>query len=189
MSTLVTEPFVEAIPRFFGMTLDELRAQRDPRPWIDFEHGRISEAEYIAHYFMDGRRFDVEAFKRMLHDTYEWMDGVEPLLGELQDAGYTMYALSNYSAWYRIIDDKLRLSRFMGWDFVSCVTGHRKPDAEAYLAAVHKLGRPAETFLFVDDRQVNVDGATNVGMKGILRTPDITAFRRDLAAAGIEIAA
>ncbi len=185
MSTLVTEPFLEAMPRFFGMTLDEFRAAREPGPWIEFEHGRISEAEYAAHYFKDGRSLDLTAFKAMLFDAYEWMDGAETFLSELRAAGYPMYALSNYSEWYRIIEDKLRLSRFLDWDFVSCKTGHRKPEAAAYRAAIERLGLPPENFIFVDDRQVNVDGARAVGMRAILRTPNIADLRHDLAELGI----
>ena len=185
MSTLVTEPFLEAMPRFFGMTLDEFKAAREPGPWIEFEHGRITEAEYAADYFKDGTPLDLPAFKAMLFDAYEWMDGTESLLTELRGLDYPMFALSNYSQWYQIIEAKLGLSRFMGWDFVSCRTGHRKPDAAAYVVAVETLKRPPEDFIFVDDRQVNVDGARSVGMKAILRTPSIEDLRRDLARLGV----
>ena len=185
MSTLVTEPFIDAIPRFFDMSFDDFVAARDPQPWIDFEHGRITEAEYAARYFKDGRTLDLEGFRTMLFESYEWMDGVEPLLEELKAAEYPMYALSNYSSWYEIIENKLGLSRFMSWDFVSCRMGHRKPAPEAYLIPLQKIGGDPSEFVFVDDRQSNIDGATGVGMKGILRTPDIGDLRRDLGALGI----
>lgn len=185
MSTLVTEPFIDAIPRFFGMSFQDFLAARDPQPWIDFEHGRITEAEYAARYFKDGRTLDLEGFRGMLFDSYEWMDGVESLLAELKAAGYPMYALSNYSSWYEIIESKLGLSRFMSWDFVSCRMGHRKPAPEAYLIPLRQIGGDARDFVFVDDRQSNIDGATAVGMKGILRTPEIADLRRDLQSLGI----
>ena len=187
MSTLVTEPFLEHIPKFFGMTLEQLIASRDPRPWIEFEHGRITEEEYAARYFNDGRQLDLEGFKAMLFGAYDWMDGVPELLAELKAAGYPMYALSNYSSWYEIIEAKLKLSRFIEWDFVSCLTGHRKPDADAYLTPLKQLGGAPDGFIFVDDRQHNVDGATAVGMKGILRTESIADLRRDLTALGIAV--
>ena len=188
MSTLVTEPFLDAMPRHFGMTLDEFKASRDPQPWIEFEHGRITEAEYVADYFLDGTPLDVPAFKAMLFGAYEWMDGVEPLLVRLHAAGYRMYALSNYSVWYEIIEDKLGLSRFMGWDFVSCRTGHRKPDPEAYLTPIREVGEPADAFIFIDDRPVNVEAARAVGMKAILRTPDIAPLIDDLTQLGVTAA-
>ena len=47
MDTLVREPFFTDVPAFFGMTLDELFAEKHPTSWIDFEHGRIDEARYF----------------------------------------------------------------------------------------------------------------------------------------------
>ena len=185
MSTMVTEPFLDAVPRHFGMSFDEFRASLIPGPWVEFEHGRITEKEYLTQYFKDGRTFDVPAFKQMLFDSYDWMDGVEPLLVELQNAGYTMFSLSNYSSWYEIIESKLTVSRFMNWDFVSCRTGHRKPAPDAYLTPIRALGGPPQAYVFIDDRPVNIRAAEAVGMKGILRTPNIADLRRDLAALGI----
>lgn len=188
MSTLVTEPFHEAVPAHFDMTMDELLGVKDRHAWIEFEHGRIDEAEYARRFFRDRRPVDVEAFKRAMQDAYELMDGVEALLAELKSEGYRMYALSNYSPWFRLIEDKLRLSRFLGWDFVSCLTGHRKPDPEAYLVACRALDVPPEQCLFVDDRDQNVAGAEAVGMRGLTRRAPIDAFRADLKAAGIRLA-
>lgn len=42
--------------------------------------------------------------------------------------------------------------------------GVRKPAPEPYLAAAEALGLPAAACLFVDDMQVNCDGAEAVGM-------------------------
>lgn len=186
MSTLVTEPFFETVPRFFGMTLDELLEVKDPSGWIEFEHGRIDEATYLRGFFADRRDVDGQGLKRAMQDAYEFMPGVEALLRELADRGQPMYALSNYSPWYTLIEDKLGLSRFVAWDFVSCETGLRKPDPEAYLRAARTLGVEPCRCVFVDDRDDNVDAARTVGMQAILRTPDVDSLRRDLAATGID---
>lgn len=181
MSTLVTEPWFEQVPAFFGMDLEALYEVKDQTAWIEFEKGLISEEEYCGRFFKDGRPIDIPAFKAMMQASYEWMDGVEPLLAELRDAGFRMYALSNYSPWYALIEEKLRLSRYLGWDFVSCKTGVRKPDPEAYLGPVQALDVAPDRCIFVDDRQKNVDAAVAIGMKGILRTEAIEDLRRDLA--------
>ncbi len=57
----------------------------------------------------------------MQRTQYRFLDGMETLLTRLHAAGYEMHALSNYPVWYQIIEEKLRLSRFMDWTFVSCV--------------------------------------------------------------------
>ena len=115
------------------------------------------------------------------------MDGVETLLAELKASGYPMYALSNYSCWYRLIEDKLALSRYVAWDFVSCRTGLRKPAAEAYRFAADRLGvRPGEC-VFVDDRETNVAGALAVGMQAILRREPIDELRGKLREHGVTV--
>lgn len=185
MSTLVTEPFLENIPAFFGMSLEELMAVKHPTAWVEFEHGHIDEATYAARFFRDGRGLDLDAFKAMIRASYAYMEGVEALLGELKAEGYAMHALSNYSSWYRIIEEELGLSRYLEWSFVSCDTGVRKPAPEAYLGAAQRLGVPPSRCLFIDDRRSNVAAAEAVGMLGLLRHRDIERFRAELAALGI----
>jgi putative hydrolase of the HAD superfamily len=60
-----------------------------------------------------------------------------------------------------------------------------KPDPEIYLYTLQQLGtRPDET-LFIDDKQVNIDAALDLGMKA-LPFSDVETLRRDLAAAGLD---
>ena len=168
METLVTEPFFTAVPAFFGMTLDELLAAKHPTSWIEFEKGRISEAEYLEQFFHDGRPIDCEALRQCLTQAYRWIDGMEDLLEELMTAGFELHALSNYSLWYKLIDGKFRLTRFLHWTFVSCLTGVRKPDPQAYLGAVEALGVEPADCLFIDDRPQNIQAAVDVGLDAIL---------------------
>jgi FMN phosphatase YigB (HAD superfamily) len=170
METLVTEPFFTALPRFFGMTIDQLRREIHPTSWVEFEEGRITEMEYYARFFRDGRAVDADALRTCLVDAYHWLDGMEALLAELLDAGFEMHAMSNYSTWYLLIEDKLQVARYLEWSFVSCNTGVRKPAEEAYLGAAESLQVPPEKCLFVDDRPVNVEAARELGMDAIVRT-------------------
>jgi hypothetical protein len=63
-------------------------------------------------------------FKRMLHDSYQFVDGMDTLLQELNMKGYEVHALSNYSEWYQIIEKRHRLSQYgLKWSFVSCNSG------------------------------------------------------------------
>lgn len=185
METLVTEPFFETVPSFFGLTLEELIREKDPVSWVEFEKGNIDEATYIRTFFSDRRRVDQEALRAWMTKSYRFLDGVEDLLSELRSKSVPMYALSNYSMWYELIEAKLGLSRFLDWSFVSCRTGRRKPDPEAYLHAARTLRVETSSCIFVDDRRTNVAAAEAVGMRGVLRTPGIEAFRSALAAQGL----
>ncbi|HEY8430130.1 MAG TPA: HAD-IA family hydrolase, partial [Sandaracinaceae bacterium] len=164
MGTLVHDPFFEEIPSFFGMTLEELVAAKHPSAWVRFEHGELDEDALLASFFADAREFDRRAFERTVRSAYRWLDGIEPLLAELRARGVPMHALSNYPCWYRWIEEELGVSRYVAWSFVSCETGVRKPDPEAYLHASRTLGVPPERCVFVDDRAVNCDAARAIGM-------------------------
>lgn len=168
MDTLVTDPYYIAMPAFFGMSRKELKAAIHPTSWIEFEEGRISDDEYVARFFQDGRPVDGDGLNACLKDAYDWLDGAEQLLVDLQNADCEMHALSNYSVWYRIIEEKLQLSRYIQWSFVSCLTGLRKPAAEAYQSAAATLHVDVGDCLLIDDRSVNVDAARDIGMDAIL---------------------
>ena len=145
MGTLVYNPFFREIPAFFGLTYAELLRLRHPTSWIEFETGAISEAEYLTLLFADGSRIDDDAFRNCVADAYRWLDGMEACRAELCGAGNEVHTLSNYPIWYRTIEEKLRLSRYLQWTFVSCHTGVRKPSPEAFLGAARQLGRlPAD---------------------------------------------
>lgn len=180
MSTLVSEPFYEDLPKFFGMSLEELRQRRDHDAFLAFEQGLIGEQEYRRRFFKDGTLLDIDGLKDALRQSVRILPGVEDALRQAQIHGTPMYALSNYSVWYEVIDEATGLSRFLDWSFVSCKTGVRKPDPEAYLGPTRALGVEAEVCVFVDDRRANVDSAVSVGMKAILREPDtdlLSAFK------------
>lgn len=184
MGTLVYDPFHEAMPAFFGMTLRELLEVKHPSAWVRFERGELREDELLASFFADGRCFDHAQFVAMLRRTYRWLDGIEPLLAELSERGVPMHTLSNYPCWYRLIEEALGLSRYVAWTFVSCETGLRKPDPEAYLRAARALSVPPERCLFVDDRAANCDAAIDVGMDAIVFT-DARSLRLALAERGL----
>lgn len=185
MDTLVREPFREDLPRFFGLSLSELIRDKDPTAWLEFERGEIDEVTFVARFFADRRPVDCEAMKRAMTDAYAWLEGVEPLLAELKARGVEMHVLSNYSRWYELIEAKLGVSRYVPWTFVSCHTGHRKPEPRAYRDAAAALGVRPERCVLVDDRPGNVEVARALGMTGVVRTPEIGALRSALRALGL----
>ena len=98
--------------------------------------------------------------------------GVHAIVEELDARGVPLFGITNFSAefWapFRAREEAF-FRRFR--DIV--VSGEEKllkPDPAIYYLALHRFGlRPAEA-LFIDDRQINVDGALAVGMKAHLFT-------------------
>lgn len=184
MGTLVHDPFFVEVPAFFGTDLRTLVQHKHPTAWVDFELGTCDEAELGRRFFADGRTLDVEGLKAAMVHAYRWLPGIEDLLTQLQSAGVEMHVLSNYPCWYQLIEDKLALSQYLPWTFVSCHTGTRKPDAAAYEGAAAHLGVPTDACLFVDDRALNCRGARAVGMHAV-EFVDADALGRELHARGL----
>ena len=184
MGTLVYDPFHVELPAFLGMTLKELIACKAPDAWPRFERGEIDEETFLRGFFRDGREYDHDGLRACAAASYRWIDGMRALTRELSDAGYALHALSNYPVWYRLIEERLNLSATVAWSFVSCETGVRKPDDEAFLIPLRRLGVAADDCLFVDDQPVNCEAAAALGMDTI-RFVDAGRLRGALAARGI----
>ena len=181
MGTLVHDPFYVEVPAFFEMSLEALLEVKHPSVWSQCERGDLSVEEMERRFFADGRDYDIEGLRRTMSDAYRLLDGIEALLDEL--SGVPMHVVSNYTPWYRMIEDKLALSRWMSWSFVSCDVGARKPEASYYRAVLDRLGMPAGSCVFIDDREGNCEGARTAGMDAI-RFEDAVATRTSLAGLG-----
>ncbi|CAH9129924.1 unnamed protein product [Cuscuta epithymum] len=152
MDTIVRDPFYHDVPAFFRMTMEELLESKHPTAWIEFEKGKISEAELERIFFKDGRSFDLEGLKNCKRRGYSYIEGVEKLLGVLKANGYEIHAFTNYPIWYTMIEEKLKLSNYLSWTFCSCVMGKRKPDRDFYLDVLKHLDVEPASCIFVDDR-------------------------------------
>jgi len=167
MDTLIVDPFWEAVPTFFGMSMEDLLKQKHPSTWLEFEMGKISEEEVFERFLLT-RQIDQEeakSFKQLLYDTYKWVHGMDSLLREIHEKGYQIHALSNYPVWYEIIEKRHKLSQYgLNWTFVSCKSGIRKPDPQSYLEACAKLHKRPHECVFIDDNITNVEAASRVGL-------------------------
>ncbi|MEW5300546.1 MAG: hypothetical protein WDW38_009228 [Sanguina aurantia] len=171
MDTLVYDPFYHHMAGFFNISFAELLARKHPNTYLRFENNEIDEEEMARLFFSDGSYCDGPALRAMMISHYRYLDGIEALLKRLKEAGYEMHSCSNYPVWYKCIEEKLTLSRYLSWTFMSCdgpMQGHRKPAPEAYTSALTHLDVPASRIIFVDDRAVNVEGAVAAGMEGVL---------------------
>ena len=185
MDTLVRDPFRDAMPGFFGMTLDELLAAKHETAWGRFETGELTEPDFLLTFFRDRRSYDTEGFKACVRNAYAWVDGIEGVLAELRAKAVNMHVLSNYPEWYQWIEDRLRISSYLPWTFVSCRTKVRKPDPRAFLQAAHTLGVPPSDCVLIDDRERNCDAARAVGMPTIHFEGDANALRAHLRQGGL----
>ncbi len=130
--------------------------------------GELSEGDYWRgfHERLAERGIGID-----IAEMIDWSDRLRPEVMDAiarLDGHYLQATLSNDS------------SKWLGdgwWDdwpyrkyFASVIDvvtlGMRKPHPDTYLASARALGIEAEECLFIDDMQVNVDGAEAVGMRG-----------------------
>ncbi len=188
MSTLVHDPIFDAAPAFFRTDARSLLRALDREAWIAFERGQIDEATWFATCFRDRRSVDGPSFRAAMAGGYRWLPGARALLTELRAAGVPMHLLSNYPAWYALVEAATGLSAFAPWTFVSCETGRRKPEAAAFLEPARALGVAPAEVIFVDDQPANVEAAAALGFQGVLFR-GAAELRGELRALGVPLAA
>ena len=163
MDTIVYDPAYREMLAWFGVDRATLLAKRNKEAYHAFERGELDRNAF-AEAYIPGQRLDVDGLEAVLADNYRFVEGMEALLTELTELGASIHALSNYPEWWTLIEDRLELSRFLEWSFVSCRMGVRKPEAAIYRGAAVSLGVDPARCLFVDDREKNCAGARMVGM-------------------------
>ena len=98
--------------------------------------------------------------------------GVHEIVGELDQRGVPLFAITNFSAdfWAPFHQkEKGFFARFRDI-VVSGVEKLLKPDPALYYLALDRFGLKPSQALFVDDRVINVEGAEAVGMHAHLFT-------------------
>jgi 2-haloacid dehalogenase len=112
--------------------------------------------------------------------------GMHEIVAELDARGVPLFAITNFSAefWEPFAAKEAAfLARFRDI-LVSGAEKMLKPDPAIYYLGLRRFGLKPEEALFVDDRQINVEGALAVGMKAQLFT-DAAAFRARLELEGL----
>ncbi len=96
---------------------------------------------------------------------------IEPtvaLLRRLKDAGWPLFALTNFPAGR--FDDTRKRFPFLDWFDGAVVSGEvrlAKPDPRIYQLALERAGRTAQECVFIDDVEANVAAAAALGIDAI----------------------
>jgi HAD superfamily hydrolase (TIGR01509 family) len=113
-------------------------------------------------YYYDMIKKDIDSINILENNTLE-------VLTSLKNK-YKLYLLSNVSSEYELPYYRLGLNEYFIKSFFSCNIGYRKPDKEAfnYVLGYSRMS-PKELLMIGDSERSDVDGATSVGIKGILK--------------------
>ena len=112
---------------------------------------------------------EVDLFIENIKDIVKEYPYSKGLLQSLKDAGYGVYILSNYPR--DLADMHWKDFKFLpvadGY-IISAYERIVKPDDKIYRLLTEKFGIDLTESVFIDDRQINIDAANALGMKGIL---------------------
>jgi epoxide hydrolase-like predicted phosphatase len=98
---------------------------------------------------------------------------------------YTTTLLSNYTyEWLEEVIAGENLTPLFDTIFISSRYASIKPEADAFRKVLERLHVAPHEAVFIDDRQINVDGARKLGIQALLFT-DVAQLRQDLASLGV----
>jgi putative hydrolase of the HAD superfamily len=107
--------------------------------------------------------------------------GTLELVRSLRTRGYPVYLFSNTSV------PHAELVRRRGWDrpfdgfLSSCELRSMKPSATAFARALAKIGAKPSQVVFIDDKEENVRGAKDFGIRWAFRFTSLARLRKDIA--------
>jgi glucose-1-phosphatase len=136
-------------------------------PWAKkFETGRCTPQEFAVGVIEElNLTLGVDDF---LQQFVSWDRGLLPgaigLLEKLRSQFLLVCLSNNNELHWAPLRDKAGLDKKFDYCFISYEIGVMKPDEEAFLHVLKKVGRKAEEFLFFDDNQECIETACKLGM-------------------------
>ncbi len=172
----------------FRIGYEELN-ERHHLTFAAYEEGKLSLDDYLRRVvFHERRDFSPDEFRAFIfQQSRPHLETIELLRGIKRHLGLKVVAVSNEGrelAAYRT--EKFRLREVIDSFVVSSFVHVRKPDADIYRIALDTAQvRPSEV-LYIEDRQMFVEVARSMGIRGIRHT-DAGSTRSALAAYGLMV--
>jgi putative hydrolase of the HAD superfamily len=143
-------------------------------PLFEMERGEITEVAFLETITdclepLLGHRPEMHRFKEIYFEALDTNPPMIELMRELKDAGYRMAMLTNnVREWEPLWRTMLPVDEIFETVVDSGFVGCRKPESRIYALTLERIGSAAANqCLFVDDVEVNCEGARRAGMRAI----------------------
>jgi putative hydrolase of the HAD superfamily len=179
LTSPMLESFVGAV-RSSGITLEEIGkamvtvAERDgANPLFELETGRMTEATFLGRLSEAvsaerGTRVELDDFGALYFQGLEPNERVIGYMRELRGRGYKLaICTNNVREWEARWRAMLPVEDIFDVIVDSAFVGTRKPEPRIYEITLERLGTSPEATLFIDDVDVNCEGARALGMNAI----------------------
>jgi putative hydrolase of the HAD superfamily len=136
----------------------------------DFEIGKLTITEYLRRtVFYRERPFTEDEFVDFMKAQSEAMPESLALLADLAASGeYVLATLNNESR--ELNDHRIQtfgLRAYFSVFMSSCYLGMKKPEEDIYRVAVDITQHRPEQYVFIDDRQLNLECAERAGIQSV----------------------
>lgn len=169
-----TKKFIYTISQTYTLSEDMVKGVIDGEIGSLYRESKINRDEFWEQVIKTLHLNEsVDVLEKQWIDGYEIMPKTKSLIGQLSKR-YSLYYLSdNVSERVEALDAKFHfLSLFKGGVF-SHEVGVRKPNPKIYEYALRKSHAEVHEVVFIDDKQMMLDPAKEMGIKTILFTdPD-----------------
>jgi putative hydrolase of the HAD superfamily len=156
-----------------GTALAAFGARIGVNPLYELETGRLSEAEFLDSLAQQlssqlGRAVALDGFGEGYFANLEPNEPMIAFMRELRRRGYRLgICTNNVREWEARWRAMLPVDEIFEVVVDSAFVGARKPEPQIYELTLERLGVGAEAALFIDDLEVNCEGARAVGMQAV----------------------
>jgi len=169
-----------------GVSLEELgkamaavAARAGSNPLFELETGRLSEAQFMGSLSDElserrGSRVELAGFGERYFRHLQPNDRMIDHMRGLRERGYKLaICTNNVREWEARWRAMLPVDEIFDVVVDSAFVGSRKPEPRIYQITLERLGTAPEAALFVDDVEINCQGARELGIQAVhFRTTD-----------------
>jgi epoxide hydrolase-like predicted phosphatase len=160
-------------PESLGNAMARMTEQTGKHPLFELECGRMTEEEFLRGLEAEitgtgDQQPHLQRFREIYFDALNPNPPMIGLMEELRDRGLRMAMLTNnVREWEPVWRSMLPVDDIFEFVVDSAFVGCRKPDREIYEIVLERLGLPAEVCLFIDDVEVNIEAAREIGLSAV----------------------
>jgi putative hydrolase of the HAD superfamily len=158
---------------YLGKALRAAAEERGDNPLFELERGEIEEVEFLELLSTHlepllGHRPHLHRFREVYFDALDPNEPMIELMRELKASGLKMAMLTNnVREWEPLWRSMMPVDEIFEEVVDSAFVGCRKPEGKIYRLTLERIGMPPEACLFVDDLEVNCEGAEKAGMQAV----------------------
>lgn len=172
----------------FNLNFGELE-ERHHLTFVTYEEGKLTLKEYLNRViFYQKRTFTHAQFQEFMFDQSTPYKEMIDFILKLKEQNRLKITVVNNEA--RELNEhrikKFQLNQFVDFYISSCFVHFRKPDADIFRIALDIAQVPAEQVVYIENTQMFVDVARDLGIRSILHK-DYLSTSRELTLMGLKV--